>query len=542
MNTANDTILVVDDNPANLRLLRTLLAEHGYAVRLATNGMMALTSARAEPPDVILLDIEMPDFDGYEVCTQLKADPNTWDIPVLFISAASEALDKVKAFAAGGVDYIPKPFQMEEVLARIQTHLALSRLQRQLREANETLEQKVAERTERLSKANAALSKSEARFRLTIESALDAIIVIDDQSIITEWNPQAEAIFGWQRTEAIGRAFFGWQRAEAGGRALIETVVPAADHQAHLNGLRHFLATGQGLLLNQRVETTARHRDGHHFPVELTISPLRHGDQWSFSAFVRDITERKRAETEREAFIQELETKNAELERYAYTVSHDLKNPLVTIKGFLGLLKKDIGAGNTERVEHDIKQINSAAEKMHRLLEDLLELSRIGRLMNSSEAVSLADLAQEAIELVAGRIAADGVTVEIASALPVGFGDRVRLLEVIQNLVENAVKFMGDQPEPHVKIGGYQEGNHVVCYVRDNGMGIAPRYHEKIFGLFDRLDQKTEGTGIGLALAKRIVEVHGGQIWVESEGEGYGSTFYFSLPRQPMPLPSDSEQ
>ncbi len=319
MNTAKETILIVDDNPSNLHLLRTLLVEHGYTVRIATGGTMALASARAEPPDLILLDITMPDLDGYAVCTRLKAGPDTNGIPVLFISASSEALDKVKAFAVGGVDYIPKPFQVEEVRARVQTHLALSRLQKELRQANETLEQKVAERTERLSEANAALRESEARFRLTIEAALDAVIVTDDQSTITEWNPQAEATFGWTRAEAVGQPF-------------IETVVPAADHQPPLEGLRRFLATGEGPLLNKRLEATARHRDGHRFPVELAISRFRHGDRWSFSAFVHDITERKRAEAEREAFIGEVEAQHAELERYAYTVSHDLKNPVVTIK------------------------------------------------------------------------------------------------------------------------------------------------------------------------------------------------------------------
>ena len=107
----------------------------------------------------------------------------------------------------------------------------------------------------------------------------------------------------------------------------------------------------------------------------------------------------------------------------------------------------------------------------------------------------------------------------------------MRLLEVYQNLVENAVKFMGDQPAPRIEIGAHQNGEEVVCYVQDNGIGIDPRFHEKVFGLFDRLDQQVEGTGIGLALVKRIVEVHGGRIWVESTGEGHGSTFYFSFPR-----------
>jgi len=236
-----------------------------------------------------------------------------------------------------------------------------------------------------------------------------------------------------------------------------------------------------------------------------------------------EIAERKQAEAE-------LEAKNAELERFTYTVSHDLKAPLVTIKGFLGLLKQDALAGNIDRMKHDIARIGGAADKMARLLGELLELSRIGRLMNPPEDVDLTALAGEATSLVAIQIAARGVTVEIAPEMPVVQGDRVRLLEVYQNLIDNAVKFMGDQATPRIEVGAQQRDGEVFCYVRDNGIGIDPKYHENVFGLFNRLDADAEGTGIGLALVRRIVEVHGGRIWVESEGEGAGCTFCFSLP------------
>ena len=178
----------------------------------------------------------------------------------------------------------------------------------------------------------------------------------------------------------------------------------------------------------------------------------------------------------------------------------------------------------------DIQQINTAADKMQRLLNELLELSRIGQQINPPKDISLTELAREAVELVTGRIKERGAEVEVASGMPVVSVDRVRLLEVYQNLIDNAVKFMGHQPNPRVEIGVEQKEGEVVCFVRDNGIGIEPRYHEKIFGLFDRLDHDGEGTGIGLALVKRIVEVHGGRIWVESEGPGRGSTFWFSLP------------
>ncbi len=232
---------------------------------------------------------------------------------------------------------------------------------------------------------------------------------------------------------------------------------------------------------------------------------------------------------EREALITELEARNAELERFTYTVSHDLTSPLVTIKGFLGLLRRDAVGHDAERLEHDIRQIEDAADKMGRLLGELLELSRIGRVAHSSEAVALGEVVSEAAALLAGEIVERGVDVEVAPDLPVVVGDRVRLREVFQNLIDNAVRFMGDEAHPQIEIGvGSQDGEDVL-FVRDNGIGIDPSYHEKIFGLFERLDAEIEGTGIGLALVKRIIEVHGGRIWVESEGAGKGSTLCFTL-------------
>ena len=226
----------------------------------------------------------------------------------------------------------------------------------------------------------------------------------------------------------------------------------------------------------------------------------------------------------------ELEARNAELERFTYTVSHDLKSPVVTIKGFLGLLEKDVAAGRTERMAQDFSRIRAAADKMGRLLEELLEMSRVGRVMNPPEAVDLSQLAADAAGLVAGAIEQEGVAVEIAPDMPAVHGDRVRLLEVFQNLIDNAVKFTRGRAAPRVEIGARRQDGEVLCSVRDNGIGIDPAYHERVFGLFDQLQPDGEGTGVGLALVKRIVEVHGGRIWVESEGNGEGSTFLFTLP------------
>lgn len=248
----------------------------------------------------------------------------------------------------------------------------------------------------------------------------------------------------------------------------------------------------------------------------------------------RDITERMVMERERERLIRDLEARNAEMERFTYTVSHDLKSPLITIRGFLGLLISDLANGDMERAQADIRFIHEAAQKMQELLEDLLELSRIGRLVNPPEWFSLKHAVYDTVNLLHGIIQESGVTLQIADDLPDVYGDEARLREVVQNLVENAIKFMGDQPAPLITIGAYvADGEHVV-FVRDNGIGIDPRYHQKIFGLFEQLEQQVDGTGIGLALCRRIVELHGGHIWVESDGHS-GSTFYFTLPLKHAP-------
>ena len=177
----------------------------------------------------------------------------------------------------------------------------------------------------------------------------------------------------------------------------------------------------------------------------------------------------------------------------------------------------------------DLARISRAADRMQQLLHDLLKLSRIGRLMNPPEQIPFETIVREAVELVHGRIEERGVQVDIAPHLPVIYGDQLRLVEVMQNLLDNACKFMGEQPQPRIEIGRREIEGQPVFFVRDNGQGIDPAYHDQVFGLFEKLDPQSEGTGVGLALVKRIIEVHGGQIWLESEGLGHGTAFYFTL-------------
>jgi signal transduction histidine kinase len=248
-------------------------------------------------------------------------------------------------------------------------------------------------------------------------------------------------------------------------------------------------------------------------------------------ALVRDVSLNKWMGLERENLIGELEQKNAELERFTYAASHDLKSPLITIKGFLGFVREDVEAGNLTRLDKDIQRINDATDKMQRLLGDLLELSRVGRLINKPEVIKTNILVDEVVELLHGRISAGGIDIQVTKDLPSVHGDRPRIFEVFQNLVDNAAKFMGEQIKPCIEIGAQGElNNKPIFYVRDNGIGISPQFTDRIFGLFDKLNAQSEGTGIGLALVKRIVEFHGGKIWVESEA-GEGAAFYFTLPQ-----------
>jgi PAS domain S-box-containing protein len=233
---------------------------------------------------------------------------------------------------------------------------------------------------------------------------------------------------------------------------------------------------------------------------------------------------------ERQKLIHELDAKNSELERFTYAVSHDLRSPLITIKGFLGFLREDVAAGDAARVQSDLQRIDSATGVMKQRLDDLLELSRVGRLTDRSELIGFNALVNEALELVHGRISQRGVMVQVEENLPAVVGNHHRLLEVVQNLLDNAAKFMGDQSHPLIEIGQRgEEAGKPIFFVKDNGLGIPPEHHEKIFGIFNKLDPKAEGTGIGLSLVRKIVEVHGGRIWVESQ-VGKGSTFYFTLP------------
>jgi PAS domain S-box-containing protein len=361
-------------------------------------------------------------------------------------------------------------------------------------------------------RAQEALRESEARFRRLADNIADGITIIEGGRAVYV-NRRACEIFGYSREEFMNMSGFDLAAKEERERLqrlqeqVQQTGIP-------LDELEYWIVRKDG----------ARRYIHNHYSAYY-----ENGRVVGRFVATTDITDRKRAEQERETLISDLEAKNAELEGFTYTVSHDLKSPLVTIKGFLGYIERDAETGNLERLRGDTRRISIAVDRMELLLSDLLKLSRIGRFVNPSEIIPFDEVAREAVELAAGRIRDRGIAVDLHPRLPAVYGDRQRLVEALQNLIDNAARFMGDQHDPRIEIGQRGEENgSPVFYVQDNGMGIAPEHHEKVFGLFNKLDPAMDGTGVGLSIVKRVIELHGGRIWVES-GPGKGSTFYFTL-------------
>jgi PAS domain S-box-containing protein len=253
-----------------------------------------------------------------------------------------------------------------------------------------------------------------------------------------------------------------------------------------------------------------------------------------------NITSRKRAEEALRKAHDELETrvkerteelakKNAEMERFTYTVSHDLRTPLISISGFLGFIEQDALKNNLDRLKNDIRIVNESVSQMDRLLLGTLELSRIGRVVNLPENVPFGEIVEDSLRQIGLKIESKRCKATVAQNLPVVHVDRMRIAEVLVNLIENSIKYMGLQANPEIEIGQRIDGKDRTFFVRDNGISIDPGQHDKVFELFYKVDKKSEGTGAGLAIVKRIIEVHGGCIWIESE-LGKGCTVCFTLP------------
>jgi len=361
--------------------------------------------------------------------------------------------------------------------------------------------------------AEAALRESEEKFRLVAESAPTAII-IQTQGKFAYVNPESARLFGVNAPKDLL------------GRTIIDRFHPdfrqiVAERIHQLNDLHEPVGGVEEIILKM---------DGTFVDVEVSAVPVVYKGERGALVFLSDNTDRKRAEQEQEKLIHDLEQKNDELERFTYTVSHDLKSPLITIKGFAGLLEEDVLMSDPARLRTDARRVINAAEKMQDLLSDLLELARIGRVKSPSVRIPFGQIAGEAVELLESSLKERGARVEIDPDLPEVNADHTRIREVLVNLIENAIKYSGDRTDLIIRIGVDRSGEIPVFFVQDNGIGIDPRYLERVFNLFEKLDPAIPGTGIGLPIVKRIIEMHGGKIWVESKGVGKGTTVMFTLP------------
>lgn len=378
----------------------------------------------------------------------------------------------------------------------------------------------VADITDR-KRSDEALRQAEEKYRTIVENAVYGIFQSDPGGRYLSVNTAMARIYGYGTLEDM---------LECITDISAQVYADASDRAEFGRRLQ-----AEGAIYG--FEARNRKKDGSIIWISCNARAVKdeQGRILYYEGTVEDITDRKVASVERERLLNEISAKNAELERFVYTVSHDLKSPLVTIVGFLGYVEEDLKMGDMDALHRDMDRIYNATFKMQDLLQDLLELSRVGRMMSEPVAVSFEDLVHEAVELTEGRLHERGVEVQIQPNLPTVYGDSKRLLELVQNLIDNAAKYMGQQSKPRIEIGqdGFED-DKPIFFVRDNGMGIAGEHHEQIFGLFNKLNPNVEGTGVGLALVKRIVEFHGGRIWVESE-VGKGATFRFSLPTRKNP-------
>ena len=531
---AKGSVLIVDDNPANLRLLSGILAENGYKVRPAPSGALALQSVRSTLPDLVLLDIKMPGMDGYEVCRRLKADERTRDVPVLFISALAEVADKVKGFAVGGVDYITKPFQHEEVLARVATHVSLARM-------HNRLEELVEERTAEIKSANRQLQAeiverklAEDKIRVQkkfLQTAIDALthpfytINVKDYSIFL-FN-KAAGINISDKTSTCYALTHG--RSEPCRKD---------DHPCPIEEIK---VTGR--------PTTVEHihldKNGNERIIEIHAFPIfdSEGNLSQIIEYSIDITERKTAEEELRKHREHLEDlvkertneleaaqeelvkheKLAVLGQLTATVSHELRNPLGVIRSSTFYVESKLSDVD-EKITKHLKRIDEQVDLCDSIIGDLFEYTRGRR----SEMLK-GELNPFLEEVLAGMTFPEPVHIlrEMAPDLPMVRFDREKLQRVVNNLVTNAIQAVVVRQEgwkkeegpyqPQVKLVTSVVENGVSIEVEDNGVGIdeetAARVFEPLF------TTRARGSGLGLAIVKKIVEEHGGTVSLDSEPE-----------------------
>lgn len=366
----------------------------------------------------------------------------------------------------------------------------------------------------RRKQAEKALSESEARMRAIFDTAVDGIVTIGERGIIEHFNPAAERMFGYTEAEVVEKN--------------VSMLMPSPYHEAHDGYLAHYLQTGEKKIIGIGREVVGLRKDGTTFPMDLAVGETHQGERRMFTGTVRDISERKQAEEQRDRLLRELESANEELKNFGYVVSHDLKAPLRAIGSLANWLSTDYADKFDDEGKEHMRLLISRVHRMDGLIDGILQYSRVGRVKETIVAVDLNRLVPEVIDLLAPP---KNMTVSIGNSLPTVMAEPTRIQQVFQNLLSNAIKYM-DKPEGEIRIACDAVGTQWKFSITDNGPGIDQQHFGKIFQLFQTLAprDRVESTGVGLSLVKKIVEMYGGRIWLEST-VGRGSTFFFTLPR-----------
>lgn len=496
-------VLVVDDAPANIAVISGILQE-SFRVKVATSGQKALEIAGGvEQPDLILLDVAMPEMDGFEVCTRLKANSATREIPVIFLTGKTDPIDESKGFALGGVDYIHKPFSPPILLSRVRTHVSL-REDRKLSEEN----------------IKAVLARKSA----VMNAALDCIITIDQQGRIVEFNNAAERTFGYVRDVVIGKG-------------MAELIVPEEYREKHRLGMERFLQTGEHKVLGKRIELPALRADGSTFPAEIAIENIKVKGEFLFTAYLRDISERKKSERDIIDAKDRAEKASEAKSRFLAMMSHEIRTPLNAVLGFLSLLQES--RLDTEQRKM-VEIARESGESLLSIILDILDFSKMeaGKLEMERHPFDVTQLFDSVVSLLRPQAVTKSldINLHIADDVPdslIGYAGRLR--QVVLNLLSNAVKFTEEgQIDVSVKVKARHGDDLVIlCEVIDTGIGIPEEVQGQIFSEFTiitpSLSRHLGGTGLGLAICNRIVEAAGGEIGFRSRS-GVGSTFWFTAP------------
>lgn len=363
------------------------------------------------------------------------------------------------------------------------------------------------------------LSESEERLQALVNLAADGVVAIDERGAILSFNRAAESLFGYKAQEVAGRNV-----------SLLMPDPYKTDHDAYI---RSYVETGRAQIIGRGREVQGVCKDGRVFPLYLSVSEARAAGRRIFFGMVHDLSELKRGEMALAEKTRDLERSNAELEQFAYVASHDLQEPLRMVASYVQLLSKRYSGKLDKDADEFIQYAVDGARRMQNLINDLLTYSRVGRRDRSFEAVDLKQAAAYAVKNLSIACEESGAVVEIGE-LPTIHGDANAMIQLFQNLIGNAIKFRRPDLAPRIVIRSASEGVFHRIEIEDNGIGINPRYFDRIFVVFQRLNERDQyqGNGIGLAICKKIVELHGGAISLRSDGQS-GATFYFTLPAAP---------